>query len=112
MRQRSLMLAYALSGALAAFGGILFAIYTGSGNATAGTGLELDAIAAVVIGGTLLSGGAGSILGTVLGILTLGILQTAISFAALNNWWTKIVIGSLLLIFVLLQRFLLGRPAR
>ena len=96
---------YALSGVLAALGGLLFTLYTGSGNALSGTGLELDAIAAVVIGGTLLTGGYGSILGTLLGLLILAILQTAIVFeGTLSSWWTKIVIGFLLLVFVLLQK--------
>lgn len=108
--ERSLVVAYALSGTLSALGGILFAIFTASGNAIAGTGLELDAIAAVVIGGTLLSGGFGSVLGTVLGVLTIGILQTAIVFqGTLNSWWTKIATGVLLLVFVLLQRTLAGK---
>lgn len=107
--KHSLMLAYTLSGLFAAFGGILFATFTGSGNALAGQGLELDAIAAVVIGGTLLTGGAGSMLGTVLGILTVGILQTAISFSNVNSWWTKIAVGALTLIFVLFQRGLSGK---
>lgn len=111
--RRTLILAYVISGFFAAMGGVLYAIYTASGYAIAGTGLELDAIAAVVIGGTLLSGGAGSIVGTVLGVLTIGILQTAIVFqGTLSSWWTKLVIGALLLIFVLLQRFLVGRHAR
>jgi galactofuranose transport system permease protein len=108
--QRSLMMAYGLSGLFGALGGILFAIYTASGNAIAGTGLELDAIAAVVIGGTLLTGGTGSVLGTVLGVLTIGILQTAIVFqGTLSSWWTKIAIGLLTLVFVLLQRWLSGK---
>ena len=71
-------------------------------------------IAAVVIGGTLLTGGYGSILGTVLGVLTSGILQTALVFqGTLSSWWTRIAIGTLLLAFVLLQRWLSGsRVAR
>lgn len=98
---------YALSGFLAACAGIVFAIYSSSGNATAGTGLELDAIAAVVIGGTLLTGGIGGIGGTVLGVLILGIIQTAITFeGTLSSWWAKIATGVLLLVFVLLQRVL------
>ena len=111
--EKSLIKVYALSGFFGAFGGILFAIYTASGNATGGTGLELDAIAAIVIGGTLLTGGFGSILGTVLGILTIAIIQTAIIFQGnLSSWWNKIVIGALLLIFVLLQRTLAGKAAK
>ena len=83
----------------------MFATYTSSGYALAGTGLELDAIAAVVIGGTLLSGGYGSVIGSMFGVVTLGIIQTAITFqGSLSSWWSKIAIGTLLLMFVLLQR--------
>ncbi len=75
-------------------------------------GLELDAIAAVVIGGTLLSGGIGSLVGTFLGVLISGIIQTAIIFeGTLNSWWTKIVIAALLLIFILMQK-LISRLSR
>lgn len=96
---------YALSGFCAALGGIVFALYTSSGNAISGNGLELQAIAAVVIGGTLLSGGYGSILGTLMGVLILGIVQLGITFdGRLSSWWKSIVIGALLLIFVLAQR--------
>lgn len=69
--------------------------------------MELDAIAAVVIGGTLLIGGMGFILGSVVGVMVLGLFQTIITFeGTLSSWWTKIVIGVLLLIFVVLQRVL------
>lgn len=103
--ERTLIATYVLSGICASLGGILFTLYTSSGNAVSGTGLELDAIAAVVIGGTLLSGGYGSILGTMLGILTIGVVQTAITFeGTLSSWWTRIVIGLLLLSFMLVQR--------
>lgn len=69
--------------------------------------MELDAIAAVVIGGTLLIGGMGFILGSVVGVMVLGLIQTIITFeGTLSSWWTKVVIGVLLLIFVVLQRVL------
>jgi simple sugar transport system permease protein len=69
--------------------------------------MELDAIAAVVIGGTLLTGGSGYVLGTVFGVLVLGIIQTLITFdGRLSSWWTKMVIGALLFAFILLQRLL------
>ena len=72
--------------------------------------MELDAIAAVVIGGTLLTGGSGYVLGTVLGVLVLGLIQTLITFeGTLSSWWTKIVIGLLLLAFILLQRLVFAR---
>ncbi len=101
---------YALSGFCAASAGIVATLYTGSGNPSMGVGLELDAIAIVVIGGTLLSGGRGHVLGTVLGILMFGTLQAAILFdGRLSSWWMRIVVGGLILAFLLLQRMLLGR---
>jgi ribose/xylose/arabinose/galactoside ABC-type transport system permease subunit len=68
-------------------------------------GLELDAIAAVVIGGTLLSGGFGFVAGSLIGALIEGVIQTLISFqGTLDVSWTKIFVGGLLLVFILLQR--------
>ena len=99
---------YAFSGLMAGLSGIVFAIYTGSGYPLATVGTELTAIAAVVIGGTLLTGGAGYVVGTLFGVLTMGLIQTYIVFdGTLSSWWTKIVIGVLLLCFILLQKSLL-----
>ena len=71
----------------------------------AGIGVELDAIASVVIGGTLLSGGVGTVLGTLFGVAIQGLIQTYINFdGTLSSWWTKIAIGILLFIFIALQR--------
>ncbi|HPW06710.1 MAG TPA: sugar ABC transporter permease YjfF [Burkholderiaceae bacterium] len=96
---------YALSGFCAALGGVVFTFYMLSGYGLHAVGLELDAIAAVVIGGTLLSGGVGYVAGTLFGVLTLGIIQTLIMFdGSLSSWWTRIVIGALLFVFCLLQR--------
>ena len=96
---------YALSGFCSALAGIVFTFYTLSGYALNGKGMELDAIATVVIGGTLLTGGAGNLLGTVLGVLVYGIIQVLIMFqGTLNSWWTRIVIGFLVFVFCLLQR--------
>ena len=73
-------------------------------------GIELDAIAAVVIGGTLLTGGVGYIVGTFFGVMIQGVIQTIISFEGnLSSWWTKIVIGVLLFLFILLQKLLSER---
>lgn len=98
---------YAVSGACAALGGVLFGIYTLSGYGLHAQGLELDAIAAVVIGGALLSGGTGHVLGALTGVLMLGLIQTLILFdGTLSSWWTRIVIGALLGLFCGLQRLL------
>ena len=84
---------------------MLLSLYTLSGYSLNAVGMELDAIAAVVIGGTLLVGGSGYVLGTVLGVLTLGMIQTLITFdGTLSSWWTRIFIGALLFVFILLQR--------
>jgi galactofuranose transport system permease protein len=104
---------YALSGFCSALAGVVYCLYTQSGNPNAGAGLELDAIAAVVIGGTLLSGGVGYVAGTVMGVLIFGTIQTAIIFqGTLSSWWTKIVIGILLLAFILLQKLIQAKKFR
>jgi simple sugar transport system permease protein len=101
---------YTISGFCSALGGVLLSFYTLSGFGSLAIGMELDAIAAVVIGGTLLVGGTGYLLGSVIGVLVLGLIQTLISFdGTLSSWWTKIVIGLLLLAFILLQRLVFAR---
>ncbi len=98
---------YALGGFCSALGGVVHTIYNSSGNALDGTGMELDAIAAVVVGGTLLSGGAGLVAGTPFGVLTFGIIQTAITLQGkLTSHWQRIAIGMLLLGFVVIQRLI------
>lgn len=98
---------YAISGFCAALGGLLFAFYALSGYSLHAVGMELDAIAAVVIGGTLLTGGRGYVLGSVVGVLILGAIQTFIAFdGTLSSWWTRITVGALLLVFVVAQRLL------
>ncbi|SAK83002.1 inner membrane ABC transporter permease YjfF [Caballeronia temeraria] len=104
--------AYALSGFCSALGGVLFTFYMLSGYGLHAMGLELDAIASVVIGGTLLTGGVGYVIGTLFGVLLLGIIQTLISFdGSLSSWWTKIAVGALLLVFCLSQRAFGDRSA-
>jgi simple sugar transport system permease protein len=101
---------YTISGFCSALGGLLFSFYLPSGNSLHAIGMELTVIAAVVIGGTLLTGGTGYVFGTVLGVLVLGIIQTIITFEGnLSSWWTKIVIGILLFAFILLQRLVTAR---
>lgn len=96
---------YALSGFLSGLAGIVYTLYTSSGYSLATVGVELDAIAAVVIGGTLLTGGTGLVAGTFIGLMIQGLIQTYIVFdGTLSSWWTKIVIGILLFIFIVLQR--------
>ncbi|MEY4735860.1 MAG: hypothetical protein RL302_179 [Pseudomonadota bacterium] len=102
---RATVFVYTVSGFCAALGGVFYTFYMLSGYGLHAVGLELDAIAAVVIGGTLLTGGVGYVLGTLFGVLTLGLIQSLIIFdGSLSSWWTRIVIGALLFVFCVLQR--------
>jgi ribose/xylose/arabinose/galactoside ABC-type transport system permease subunit len=104
---------YALSGFCSALAGVVATFYMLSGYSLHAVGLELDAIAAVVIGGTLLRGGTGYVAGTLVGVLILGVIQTLITFeGTLSSWWTRIVIGGLLLVFCVLQRLFEMRARR
>lgn len=101
---------YVISGFCSSLAGLLFSIYMLSGYSLHAVGMELDAIAAVVIGGTLLTGGSGLVIGSALGVLVLGTIQSFISFdGTLSSWWTKITIGVLLLVFVVMQRLFTRR---
>jgi galactofuranose transport system permease protein len=105
---RTTILIYGLSGFLAGLSGIVYSLYTSAGYSLATVGVELDAIAAVVIGGTLLTGGAGFVGGTLVGVLIQGLIQTYITFdGSLSSWWTKILIGALLFAFILMQKGIL-----
>jgi ribose/xylose/arabinose/galactoside ABC-type transport system permease subunit len=107
---RTRILVYTISGLCSSIGGLLLSFYMSSGDPLHAVGMELDAIAAVVIGGTLLTGGSGYVVGTVLGITVLGLIQTIITFqGTLSSWWTRIFIGALLFVFVLLQRTVIRR---
>lgn len=104
---RTKIIIYTMNSTLAALAGIVYTMYTVSGYPLATVGLELDVIASVVIGGTLLTGGAGYVEGTLIGVLILGLIQTFITFqGTLSSWWTKIVIGILLFVFILLQTYI------
>jgi len=104
---RTKVMIYALSGFCAALGGVVFTVQAQSGNPLNGFGMELDAIAAVVIGGTLLSGGVGQVAGTLLGVLIYGTILTAPDYlSGFDSSWQRIAIGGLLLAFIILQRFL------
>ena len=98
---------YAMSGFCASLAGIVLTFYKQSGDPTSGLGLELDAIASVVIGGTLLSGGVGYMAGTLMGVFIYGIILVGLDFhGGFDSSWQRIIIGALLLVFIGLQRFL------
>jgi simple sugar transport system permease protein len=104
---------YMLSSVLAGIAGIVFSFYTAAGYSLSAVGVELDTIAAVVIGGTLLTGGQGSTVGTFIGVLIQGLIQTYINFdGTLSSWWTKIATGILLFLFIGLQQGMLKLAIR
>jgi ribose/xylose/arabinose/galactoside ABC-type transport system permease subunit len=110
---RTKVLVYTLAGFCSALAGVTLNIYVGSGHGLYATGFELSVIAAVVMGGTMLTGGSGYILGTLFGVLVLGVTQTLIQFnGQLSSWWTNIVVGALTLIFIGIQSFLAAQKLR
>lgn len=95
---------YTISGILASIAGIIVTSRLFSAQPNAGAGYELDAIAAVVLGGTSLAGGQGSILGTVVGALIIGILNNALNLLNVSSYYQMIAKGIVILIAVLLDR--------
>jgi ribose/xylose/arabinose/galactoside ABC-type transport system permease subunit len=110
---RTKVITYTASGLLAGFAGVLIASYTSSGVPIIGVGTELQAISAVVLGGTLLAGGAGTVLGTLIGVLLLQVIANVINqVGSRNSNWQDLVSGAILLAVVVLQRYLAGRARR
>jgi galactofuranose transport system permease protein len=104
---RTKILIYTFNGFCSALAGIVFTFYMRSGYALHGKGMEMDAIASVVMGGTLLTGGVGYVFGTLFGVLIYGTIQYFIMFqGTLSSWWTRIAIGFLIFLFCLFQRIL------
>jgi ribose transport system permease protein len=95
---------YTIAGALAAVGGLLVTSRLDAAQPNAGTGYELDSIAAVVIGGTSLSGGRGSVLGTVLGAVIIGVLNNGLVLLNVSPFWQQVVKGFVILIAVVIDK--------
>lgn len=97
------IMAYVISGAAAGLGGVMLAARIGVGMPTMGTGYELQAIAAVVIGGTSLAGGRGGIIGTLIGTLIMGIISNVMNLMNVTAFWQYIVIGSIIVLAALIN---------
>jgi ribose transport system permease protein len=98
------LIVYGIAGALAAVVGIMVTSRLDSAQPNAGTGYELDAIAAVVIGGTSLSGGKGSIGGTVMGAVIIGVLNNGLVLLNVSPFWQQVVKGAVILIAVIIDK--------
>jgi ribose/xylose/arabinose/galactoside ABC-type transport system permease subunit len=101
---RVLIGVYAITGALAGVAGIVLSSRVMSGPPAAGQGYELDAIAAVVIGGTSLSGGIGSIAGTIVGVLIIGVMNNGLDLLNVSSYWQLVVKGAIIVCAVLLDK--------
>ncbi len=109
---RTKVFVYVISGLCGGLAGLILTAYSGAGYPRNGIGTELDVIAVVVIGGTLLTGGRGYVLGSMIGVFVFGVIKTIISFMGAEQAWTHIIIGALLLFFILVQRAIVARSER
>ena len=111
--KKTRFLSYVISGLLSGVSGYVFLMHTGAGNATNAAGMEMNAIASSIIGGTLLTGGVGNVIGTFFGTLTLTTIKKIVVSSGLNQpWWQSITTGGMLCFFILLQSVVLGRRAK
>ena len=111
--KKTRFLAHLLSGLLAGIAGYVYFLHVGSGAATHASGMEMNAIASSIIGGTLLTGGVGNIIGTFFGVLSLSTIQNIVSSAGLDQaWWTGITIAAMLCLFLVIQSVVLARKKR
>jgi ribose/xylose/arabinose/galactoside ABC-type transport system permease subunit len=108
--RRTKFFAYILCGALAGIGGFVYFMHVGSGSPTHAAGAEMNAIAASIIGGTLLTGGVGNIIGTFFGVLSLGAIKNIVASMGLDEaWWTNITVAAMICLFLVIQSIVLLR---
>jgi ribose/xylose/arabinose/galactoside ABC-type transport system permease subunit len=104
------VLVYTFNGFCSGLAGVALAVFLSSGHGLYASGFELDVIASVVIGGTMLTGGEGYVFGTLFGVMVFGVTQILIQFnGTLSSWWTRIVIGLLMLVFIGIQSLIAAR---
>lgn len=106
-------MSYLICGVLSGISGFVFTMHTGAGNATNAAGMEMNAIASSIIGGTLLTGGVGNPIGTFFGALTLTTIKKIVVSSGLNDpWWQSITTGGMLCFFILLQSVVLSKRSK
>ena len=111
--KRTRFLAHLICGLLAGIGGYVYFLHVGSGAASHATGMEMNAIASSIIGGTLLTGGVGNIIGTFFGVMSLSTNQNIVSSAGLDQaWWTGITVAAMLCLFLVIQSVIMARKSR
>ncbi len=110
--ERHRLTLYTLSGALAGLAGLIFATRINSGDPTAGISYELTAITAAIIGGTNLFGGRGSILGSMIGALIMGVLQNGLNLLAVQSYYQQMAIGAVLVLAVFIDQYQVRKESR
>ena len=102
--KRTKFVAHMICSLVAGLGGFIYFLHIGSGSPLHATGMEMNAIASSIIGGTMLTGGVGNIIGTLFGVLSLSTIQNIVTTAGLGEaWWTGITIASMLCLFLIIQ---------
>ncbi len=111
--RRTKFLSHLICSVLAGIGGYVYFLHVGSGSASHAMGMEMNAIASSIIGGTMLTGGVGNIIGTLFGVLSLSTIQNIVASAGLDQaWWTGITIAAMLCIFLLIQSIVMSQKKK
>ena len=111
--KRTRYLAHLICSLLAGIAGYVYFLHVGSGSASHASGMEMNAIASSIIGGTMLTGGVGNIIGTFFGVLSLSTIQNIVASAGLGEaWWTGITVAAMLCIFLIVQSVIMARKKR
>lgn len=111
--KRTKFLAHLICSLLAGVGGFVYFMHVGSGSASHASGMEMNAIASAIIGGTMLTGGVGNIIGTLFGVLSLSTIQNIVASAGLDQaWWTGITIAAMLCLFLVIQSVVIARKGK
>ena len=108
--RRTRFLSHLICSTLAGIGGFVYFMHVGSGSASHAMGMEMNAIASSIIGGTMLTGGVGNIIGTLFGVLSLSTIKNIVASAGLDQaWWTGITVAAMLCIFLVVQSIVVAR---
>ena len=111
--KRTKFLSHLICSLLAGLGGYVYFLHVGSGAASHAMGMEMNAIASSIIGGTMLTGGVGNIIGTLFGVLSLSTIQNIVSSAGFDQaWWTGITIAGMLCLFLLIQSVIMAKKKK
>ena len=111
--KKTRFLSHLICGLLAGIGGFVYFMHVGSGSASHASGMEMNAIASSILGGTMLTGGVGNIIGTFFGALSLSTIQNIVSSAGLDQaWWTGITIAAMLCLFLVVQSIVMARKKK